>query len=372
MDVLSEWCPSEAPFPVDFARLSDALPWVRAMRGVPQDPVHHAEGDVWVHTELVLQALVSLPAWQRLPPRLRQLAFAGALLHDVAKPATTRVDDDGRVTARGHSARGTTMTRRLLWEAGVDPVDREVVCALVRRHQVPFFAVEDDDGARRAILASGVARNDLLALVNEADGLGRTCADPQRLADNVALYRVLCEELDCWNAPYAFANPTARLRFARRQGTRHDVPPEVFRTRVVVMSGLPGAGKDTWIREHLPGWAMVSLDALRERLGVDPRDHQGPVVAAAREQAREHLRACRPFVWNATNVTRQHRDRIVNLALDYGAHVRIVQVETARDALLERNRQRADRVPEAVIEALVRRWEVPEPHEAHQVDRVIT
>lgn len=356
----------------DLDALPERFPWIAAMRGVPQDPVHHAEGDVWVHTRLVLEALVRLEAWQALPDRDRDLVHAAALLHDVAKPFTTRVEDDGRVTARGHSAAGTVLARRLLWEAGVDPEAREQVCALIRRHQLPFFAIESDDGPRRAILAGEVAPNRWLALVNEADGLGRTCADPGRLADNVALYRVLCEEIGCLDGPYAFANANARFRHARGTSSRHDVPPEHFRTEVVVMSGLPAAGKDTWIAEHLPGWAVVSLDALRAELGVDPRDPQGPVAAVARDRAREHLRACRPFVWNATNVTRQHRDRVVDLAVDYGAHVRIVHVEAPWEVLLDRNRRREATVPEGVIAALLRRWELPEPHEAHRVDRVVT
>ncbi len=360
MDALTRWCGA------DWATLDEQLDWVRAMRGVPQDPVHHAEGDVWIHTRLVLEALVALPAWQALPARDREIVFAAALLHDVAKPWTTR-EEAGRVTARGHSAAGTVAARRILWELGVDPVTREEVCALVRRHQLPFFAAEQDDGERRVIVASLAGRNRLLALVNQADGLGRTCADPQRLADNVALYRLLCEELRCLDAPYAFASGTARFRYARGESTRWDEPPEHFRCEVTVMCGLPGAGKDTWLATHAPDLPMVSLDALRAELGVDPREPQGPIAAEARERLRVHLRAGRDCAWNATNVTRQHRDRVIGLALDYGARVRIVHVEAPMDRLFRQNRDRPDAVPHAVIDALLRRWEAPEPGEAHEV-----
>lgn len=76
-----------------------------------------AEGDVWIHTRLVCEALVALPEWQALAAEDRDLVFAAALLHDVAKPLCTRVEN-GRVTSRGHSQRGAIEARRILWELG--------------------------------------------------------------------------------------------------------------------------------------------------------------------------------------------------------------------------------------------------------------
>lgn len=54
MDALSQWCPRGAPWRVPWDALA-TIDWVDRMRGCPQDPVHHAEGDVFVHTRLVLE-----------------------------------------------------------------------------------------------------------------------------------------------------------------------------------------------------------------------------------------------------------------------------------------------------------------------------
>src|SRR5262249_38635743 len=106
MNVLS-FCPKPPAWRVDWPALHDAYAWVRALAGCPQDPAHHAEGDVWVHTRMVCEALASAAGWRGLPADERAVVFAAALLHDVAKPECTRAEPDGRVTSRGHSRRGS-------------------------------------------------------------------------------------------------------------------------------------------------------------------------------------------------------------------------------------------------------------------------
>src|SRR5205085_2529335 len=69
------------------------LPEAAAMRGVPQPPKFHPEGDVFVHTALVLDRL---DLEGRTPEEAEALVLSG-FLHDVAKPATKSVDPDGRV-----------------------------------------------------------------------------------------------------------------------------------------------------------------------------------------------------------------------------------------------------------------------------------
>ena len=133
------------------------------------------------------------------------------------------------------------------------------------------------------------------------------------------------------------------------------------------MSGLPGAGKDTWIAKNRPDHPVVSLDLIREELGVSATDNQGQVIQAAHERAREHLRADADFVWNATNVTRQNRSKIFRLLRDYGAHIEIAYVEVGPEQLYRQNRGRPDAVPDAVIDHLAKKLEPPEAWEAHRI-----
>jgi predicted kinase len=370
--IVFSYCPEAPEWTVDWSAIDEAFPWIQRMRGCPQDPLYHAEGDVWIHTRMVCEALAALPIWRALPDEERRLLFASALLHDVGKPDCTRTESDGRITSRGHSRRGAIIARNVLWHAALPFTIREQICALIRFHQVPYYLIERADPLRSVAEISQTARCDLLTILAEADVRGRICAEQQRLLDNVALFAELCREHDCLTGRYAFPSEHSRFLYFREE-RRHPCQPAHadHRAEVVMMSGLPGAGKDRWIRSHLPDMPVIALDALRDELDISPADNQGTVVNRGREMAREHLRKGRSFVWNATNVSRQLRGGLIDLFAAYDARVRIVYVETTAVLHGEQNRHRPSPVPEVVIERLRDRWDVPDITESHQVDYAV-
>jgi predicted kinase len=373
MGPFDELCPSPPQWTVDWSRIAEAFAWVRRMAGVPQDAVHHAEGDVATHTRMACEALVGLPEWRARPADERVRLFAAVLLHDAAKPFCTQIQPDGRITAHGHSGRGDLLARRVLWELGTPVAWREHVAALVRHHQVPFWALERPDLDRIVFRVSLLASNADLATLATADILGRVCGDAEEVLDNIALFREYCAERRCLDAPREFASDHARFTYFRTPGRDPEYAAyDDTRVAVTVLSGLPAAGKDTWIAANRAGWPVVSLDALRAELGVNPGGDQGPVIDAVYRLAREHLRAGRPFVWNATNVTRQLRERCIGLAAGYGARIDLISLEAPPHVLRIRNSARARPVPDAVVERMLNRWQTPDPTEAHHVAWVPT
>lgn len=373
MNVFERLCPAGPQWSVPWAEIHAAFDWVRRLDGVPQDAVHHAEGDVAIHTRKACEALAALPAWRERPAGERARLFAAVLLHDAAKPDCTQVEDDGRITAHGHSRRGDLIARRVLWEAGVPIAWREHVAALIRHHQVPFWALERPRGDLDRIIhrVSLLARNDDLGLLATADILGRVCADASEMLDNVALFLQYTSDDGCLDQPRRFPSEHARFTYFRNPERLADYAAyDDTKVTVTVMSGLPGSGKDHWIAVNRPGVAVVSLDDWRERLRVRPTDDQGPVIAAAIDQAKVLLRAGTPFVWNATNLTRQLRARCIGLVADYGGRVEIVSVEAPPEVMRRRNRARPHPVPDGVVNRMVGRWETPDPTEGHRVDWV--
>lgn len=343
--------------------------WVRALEACPQDPIHHAEGNVWIHTRMVLETLLAMPAWQRLPEADRAAVYIACLMHDIAKPATTREEEGGRITAKGHSRAGELMARRILWELGAPFSLREAVCGLIRYHQIPFFLIERDDAQKVSAEVSLHVRCDLLAMVAEADIRGRICSDLHRVLDNIELYREHCKEEGCFTGPRRFASDHTRVVYFSSEGRHPDVEAwDDTQGTMVLLCGLPGSGKDTFVRDHLAGLPVVSLDALRGEMDIEATSDQGPVVQAARERAKEHLRRGETFVWNATNLSRRRRDPLTSLARDYKAKVRIVYVEVPERVLRAQNQAREGVVPWQAIRRMTERWEVPSLVEAHAVD----
>jgi predicted kinase len=371
MNVLS-YCPEPPQWRVDWPALHDAYAWIRALASCPQDLLHHAEGDVWIHTRMVCEALASSADWRALPPAERAVVFAAALLHDVAKPECTRTDADGRITSRGHSRRGDIMARGILWRQAVPFAVREQITALVRYHQIPYFLIDRDDALRLCIEASQTARCDHLALLAEADVRGRICQDQLRLLDNVGLFREYCHEQHCLSTPRVFASAHSRFLYFQHPERHPDVPAhEDFHAEVILMSGLPGAGQDHYIRTHLFDWPVISLDAVRAELDIEPSKTQGAVVNRARELAREYLRQRRSFVWNATNLSRQLRRSLIALFAGYNARIAVKHIEVPHSVLFPQNRQRPASVPDAVMERMIERWETPDCTEAHDVEAII-
>lgn len=367
-------CPAPPSYKVDWSLL-EPLAWMEAMKGCKQDEHHHKEGDVLTHTKMVCESLTGLKRWQELCQTARSVLFAAALLHDVAKPATTSVDADGHIASAKHTRAGASMARQLLWRNNefADPpfALREQIVGLVRYSGLPLWLVEKEDPVRAVIRASFAVRLDWLSILAEADVTGRVCGDQEDLLDRVRLFADFAGEHGCFDKPKSF--PTDHSRYSYFYSNRRDPEREVYddtRGKVTLMSGLPGSGKSRLIERDFRGVSMVSLDELRECLDVDPDDDQAPVIMKAKEKARGYLRAGEPFVWNATNVSRRLRRNLISWmqSTSFKPRVEIVYVEPASfSSLHERNAKRDRAVPASVLNKLASVLEVPDLTESHDL-----
>lgn len=161
-----------------FLRASGLLrffPVLEALLGCEQDPRWHPEGDVWVHTLMVVDEAARL---RDGGPHDLALMF-GALCHDLGKPETTVQGEDGRWRSPAHDLAGERIAMQWLTDLRASAELTSMVRALTREHLAPAVFSDQGSGDRAwRRLARRMARSgtslDLLQRVARADHLGRT------------------------------------------------------------------------------------------------------------------------------------------------------------------------------------------------------
>ena len=154
------------------------FPEIAVLRGTPQEPEWHPEGDVFTHTQHCLDALVALDAWCAADSmRRRTLTFA-VLAHDFGKPSTTaRAEKRGalRWVSPAHEAAGGPLAEAFLRRIGALRELDAPVCALVVNHLAHHHGQTrfSDTSVRRLARRLAPATIDELAAVMRADSNGR-------------------------------------------------------------------------------------------------------------------------------------------------------------------------------------------------------
>src|SRR6266702_3513866 len=156
--------------------IDQLFPEIKALIDVAQDPEWHPEGDVFVHTQLVVDRARELI--DDLPYPRQVTVMLAALAHDFGKPSTTAFVD-GRIRSREHEEAGIAPAAMFLDRLNIHTIDgydvSSQVVALVRDHLRPgeFYKKRDEvgDGAFRRLARR--CELDLLYRVAKADSLGR-------------------------------------------------------------------------------------------------------------------------------------------------------------------------------------------------------
>ncbi len=122
--------------------LKEVLPEVGKLHGVAQPPQYHPEGDVWIHTLLLLE---------KLPPGASPTLAWGALLHDVGKPATFSHKPPDRIRFNGHVEVGVRIAHEILRRLRFSNEDCAQILALVENH-MRFGDMREDEGVHAQAL----------------------------------------------------------------------------------------------------------------------------------------------------------------------------------------------------------------------------
>lgn len=213
---------------LDLGVVARLLPEMGALVGCVQEPDWHPEGDVWVHTLMVIDG--SRARIEGLDRARSVTLMLGAVCHDLGKPATTEIMD-GRIRSYNHEEAGVEPTLALLDRLNVRTVDgypaRAQIVGLVANHLKPgmWYKVRGQvgDGAFRR-LAQKVDL-EMLARLASADCAGRV------------------GDFDCTAMDWFLAR-------ARALGVEHRPPPRLLLGRHLLALGvLPGPRMGTILKD---------------------------------------------------------------------------------------------------------------------------
>lgn len=381
------------PFEAWKETLVGYLPWFSRLKDTPQDPVWHGEGDVESHTRSVLDQVYA--QFERHSPEDRLVLVLAALLHDIGKPQMTRQREDGRWISPHHADRGRSYLALRLLELQLPWSVYARVLGLVGHHHDPAHLVRQGSGRSSYARLTRLSDTRLLYDMEQADFRGRIAPDLDDQLDVLELFRLSAEEHGCWNEnPYlewrsvvegalnGFDSRVVEATYqcglsayesgliftpqeALSRGFRFRKPfPELF-----VTCGISASGKSQWIQDHLPGFEVISLDALRAELSGDSacQSDNGKVLQLAKERLKDALRKNKSVVWDATNVKRVFRQLPLGLGFDYGAFVTLVVFAVSEKICQQRNQTRDRSVAPGVLAQQVESFDFPYGDEAHRV-----
>lgn len=153
-----------------------------ALEKTEQSPIYHPEGNVWIHTMMVVNVAANVKEKSTNP---RAIMWA-ALLHDLGKPETTRFRK-GRITSYDHDRVGAELADKFLSEFMEDRDFIRYVCSLIRWHMMILYVNKDlPFGDLQTMLKE--VKNEDLALLGWCDRTGRTGIDEKAEKEAIELF----------------------------------------------------------------------------------------------------------------------------------------------------------------------------------------
>ena len=351
----------------------NSIPEFNILNNTEQNAVWHKEGNVMKHTKLVCDAMKNFLSTESFNINKNVYLMLSALFHDIGKGPTTKIGDDGLYHSKNHASVGEKITRKILWD--IDFEMREKICSLVASHMRPLYIMDKENPIRNIIeLSMKCTISDLLVL-KSADCIG-AINDDITWHDTLSLVKEMANKLNCFNNPYHFFNDNCKFKFFTSLNL--EMPPvydyEKYDLKVIFMCGLPGAGKDTYIKNNLPNIPVICRDDIRKEIGLKGEKPMGnkkeesKVTEIVNERIKNYCRNKTNFIINATNIRKIHREQLINLILPYNPYIEIIYIESPsiNDNLLRRKGQISDKV----ILEMQRNFDFPKETECHKLTLV--
>lgn len=359
----------------------EKTPEFSKLKETPQNPLWHREGNAYIHTCKVVEAMEQIVEKNNYDHITRKIMLLAALFHDVGKGVTTYFDavDKKSWTSPNHAMESMKIARRLLW--GINPVYREQICALVANHMQPLYVKTKGNPIHKIIeLASDRCGSlNLLLHLKEADCRG-SIVDPA-MDDNwekdLEWVKKKAVALGClYDTTKLFNNGKHRRKYLENKDYVYpsDVEESEYREQdfdVVFMIGLPGSGKTTCRGDYRFEDNVVCRDDIRTSIGLKGEKPQGnaqqekEVTKIQNEMIKDFADNKQDFIIDATNLKKKYRDDIKNMLKPYNCMIHYHYVEAP--SFEETLKRRDGMINPDIIIKMRDSFDFPRPWEADEV-----
>ena len=400
----------------------EKIPEFEKLKKCEQNPKWHSEGDAFKHTKLVCKHAVehvcSMARYKDpehgmynisknfdefetcyLEPSVYDDALiflTAALFHDIGKGVTTAKGKDGNWHSYNHEFEGEKITRQMLWN--LNTKFREDVCALVKYHMIPLNLFDRKNYLEEIVrLSYDIPSWELLIELKKCDLEGSMQKDEilkerdRKILNEVASIAI---EIDRYQSRSTYKTSV----FADRiRGSQYFLDKTYKKPlELIVLIGLPGAGKDTFINEQLltddkdmPTYinainmsrinkpcpsiltvyksnaAVICRDDTRVKLGfckenekiVGTSKQENAVNEDIKNQLYEAAREGKTIIINNTNLKKEYRAEFARLLSNYNVHITYIYIEATDIA--KNVERREGQISENVLLDIVKKFEWP-------------
>lgn len=365
--------------------IGEEVPFLKLFLTTEQDVIWHSEGNVHTHTDMVLTEIYEIISNQAsyLSDDDKFCLIMSALLHDIAKPITTKsVEKNDRicVISPKHEYIGMSYLIHRLQTLKISSDNVLKIIGLVGYHQVPKLLVIRDKNKWEYLNLARKARLNLLYFLEVADIKGRFCEDKADQLEYLELFKMYAIEYGCFdksNTPFISDNIYVQSKGFQSLLSGSIYMPEEAEAKhfnnkdnhasLVMMVGLSGVGKSLYIQKHYPDHKIVSLDLIREKICKNRQDHsnEGVVLQKAKIDLKTLLNKKEKIVYDATNLRRDFRSKFLDLAENYNALTELVFLSDDINKIYKRDSEREYSVGNKILDYQSKRLEYPEVDESN-------
>lgn len=377
---------------------------LKELKSTKQDKEWHSEGDVHIHTDMVLSEVykINKDPVNNLNNNEKITLILSALFHDICKPFTTKEKEIAgkiRVVAPRHEEHGKNY---LFYKLNNIVKDYEMfnnILEIIGFHQVPKLLVVRDEPVGKYYKLARRVKLKLIYLLEVADMKGRTCIDKSKQLETLEIFKMYAEEENIFNTVELYAKQKEYIynelkdypektkeyvfaEFCRSFENGEIMCPEEEISKsfgyredfahLVLTCGISGIGKSTYLEDNYKGYKKISLDDIREEILGSRTNHkeERKVLDEAKKRLKVMLAKKEKIVWDATNYRFDFRKVPLGLGFNYGAFNEIILFNDTKKNVINQNKKRKNDVPDIVIDTQIKKFEVPNIEECHNINKV--